>query len=381
VSRVPPPSGADLRAFLGAAAFVALTARPAAAQKDSLASVPEAYRTRITVLPYVTYTPQTRIQLGVAGGVQFKWPGTGIDLATRPSYFAGNVAYTTRGQWLTYFENSVYTPTNRWWLFGRAGVGYFPLFYYGIGPYTTRADTNLMKHRFLLLEGKAVRRVSGDLYAGLHYRLESFFDVEWQFPNRIVPELPGAAGGHSSGLGATVQLDARNSATTPTRGHFVLLDYLRQAEWLGSDFDYDQVVFDARLYLPVRAGRDVLALNLYGEWNGADVPIQSMARLSDYSSAVVARGVYLGRFRDRHELIAQADYRGHLKSRFGYVVFGSAGNVFGSAGAGLFDRMKYTYGVGLRYNVNPADPLNLRVDYTLTSFGESGLSVGAAEAF
>jgi len=31
--------------------------------------------------------------------------------------------------------------------------------------------------------------------------------------------------------------------------------------------------------------------------------------------------------------------------------------------------------------VNPRDPLNLRVDFTFTSFGESGLSIGAAEAF
>jgi hypothetical protein len=31
--------------------------------------------------------------------------------------------------------------------------------------------------------------------------------------------------------------------------------------------------------------------------------------------------------------------------------------------------------------VNPRDPLNIRVDYTLTSFGEAGVSIGAAEAF
>jgi len=370
-----------LRSLFPILAILALWATTGLAQGDSLETEPPAYRTRVTVLPYATYTPQTKVQFGVAGGVQFKWPGAALDQPTRPSYFAGNVAYTTKAQWLTYFESSLYTPSNRWWLFGRASAGYFPLFYYGVGPYTTRADTNLMKHRFLILEGKALRRVKGDLYTGVHYRLESFFDLDWQFPARIPSGLPGGYGGHSSGLGITAQLDARNSTTTPTRGHFLLLDYLRQVHWLGSDFDYDQVALDARVYLPVRSGRDVIALNLYGEWNGADVPIQSMARLSDYSSAILARGVYLGRFRDRDELIAQADYRGHLKGRFGYVVLGSAGNVFGTGDAGLFDRVKYTYGAGLRFNVNPADPLNLRVDYTRTSFGESGLSIGAAEAF
>lgn len=333
------------------------------------------------MLPYATYAPQTKVQFGIAGGVQFKWPGAATASTTRPSYFAGNLAYTTKGQWSVYSENSLYSPGNRWWLWSRMSVGYFPLFYYEIGPFTTRADTNLMKHRFLILEGKAVRRVKGDLYAGLHYRLESFFDVSWQFPQRIASNLPGGYGGHSSGLGVTAQLDARNSTTTPTRGHYVLLDYLHQARWLGSDFEYGQVTLDTRLYLPVRSRTDVIALNLYGEWNGSDVPIQSMARLSDYSTAFLARGVYLGRFRDRNAMIAQVDYRGHLKGRFGYVVFGSAGSVYGTAGTKLFDKLKYTYGAGLRFNLNPADPLNLRVDYTLTSFGESGLSIGATEAW
>ena len=73
----------------------------------------------------------------------------------------------------------------------------------------------------------------------------------------------------------------------------------------------------------------MLALNLYGQFNGADVPIQTMAQISNVTTQVVMRGVYLGRFRDRHELIAQADYRVHVWKRFGAVVFGAAGNVFG----------------------------------------------------
>lgn len=370
----------SLRFLLGTAMLVTV-AGSASAQSDSTAPGLKPYRRKITVLPYATYAPQTKVQFGVAGGVQFKWPGAALDSATRPSYFAVNLAYTTKGQWLTYFENSLYTPSNRWWLWTRFSAGYFPLIYYGVGPYTTKADTNLMKHRFLIIEGKALRKLKGEFSAGVHYRLESFFDLSWQFPARIASDLSGGYGGHSSGLGVTAQFDTRNSTATPTRGHFLVFDYLHQASWLGSDFDYDQLALDARVYLPVRSKKDVIALNLYGEWNGAEVPIQSMARLSDFSTTFLARGVYLGRFRDRNEMIAQMDYRGHLKGRFGYVVFGSAGSVYGTGGTDLFDKLKYTYGAGLRFNVNPADPLNLRVDYTLTSFHESGLSIGATEAF
>ena len=369
---------------LGVALAALIAAHPLVAQEgesspDSLVLRP--YKRRLTVLPYATYTPQTKIQFGIGGGLQFKWPSAASDPHTRASYLATNLAYTTKGQWSVYQELSLYTPGNRWWLWERGTVAFFPLNFYGIGPETEKGDTNLMEHRYIKLEAKAVRRLTGDFYGGLYYRLNSFFDIDWQFPERIPADLPGGDGGVASGLGTTVMLDSRNSATTPTRGSYVLVDYLHQTSALGSDFEFDQLVLDARTYIPVRQRKDVIALNGYAMFNGEDVPIQMMAMISAWNTSLLARGIYLGRFRDRHQVMGQVDYRGHLKGRFGYVAFGSAGSVFGSPGNELGDRVVFTYGAGLRFNVNPADPLNLRVDYTLSSFGESGLSVGATEAF
>lgn len=355
-----------------------LIAQEGHASPDSLL---KPYKRRLTVLPYATYTPQTKIQFGIGGGLQFKVPSAATDPNTRASYLATNLAYTTKGQWSVYEELSLYTPGNKWWLWERGTVAFFPLQFYGIGPRTEKADTNLMEHRFIKVEAKVVRRLSGDIYAGLYYRLNSFFDLDWQFPARIPSAMPGGAGGISSGLGFTAMFDSRNSTTTPLRGGFLLVDYLHQPSWLGSDFEFDQVVIDARTYIPVRQRKDVIALNGYAMFNGEEVPIQMMSMISAWNTSLLSRGIYLGRFRDRHEVVGQIDYRGHLKGRLGYVVFGSAGSVFGSPGNSLGERVVFTYGAGLRFNVNPADPLNLRVDYTLSSFGESGLSVGATEAF
>lgn len=354
-----------------------LTATPLSGQAADTA----AYRNRLTVLPFAAYAPETGVQFGAGGGWQFKWPGAARDPATRSSYLAGAVTFTTKGQWTAGAEGSAFLPGGDWWLFGRAALASFPLIYYGVGAQTELADSNRMKHRFVKLEGKGLRRLHGPLYGGLYYRLHSFFDIRWQDDSRIPAGLPGGDGGKSSGLGVSLQYDTRPSQTTPTSGRYLVLDYLRNEEFLGSDFVYDYLLIDARTYLPVRHGRDVVALNLYAEFNGPDVPIQTMSMLSNATTQELMRGVYLGRFRDRHEVVAQMDYRGRLKGRFGYVVFGSAGNVFGSGGNELFEDLKFTYGAGLRFNLNPQDPLNLRVDYTLTSFGESGLSIGAAEAF
>lgn len=363
--------------------LLALVPNAAMAQADTAAldSAFPAYRPRLIGLPYVSYTPQTRLQFGVAGGLQFKWPGQSRVAETRPSYLAANFAYTTKGQWLTFLGTSLFTPRSEWWVSATVDAGFFPLFYYGIGPRTQEADSNLMEQRFLRLEGRVLRRVATDLYLGPYVRRHSASDLDWQYSARIPPSLPGGEGGTSTGFGATLLLEGRNSQTTPTRGKYLQVDLLRHGRVLGGDFSYSRALVDVRTYLPVRAGRDVIALTAYGEFNGPGVPIQAMAMLSSMTTQEVMRGVYLGRFRDRHALVTQADYRGHLKGRFGYVVFGSSGNVFGSPGTELFDELKFTYGAGLRFNLNPADPLNLRVDYTLTSFGGGGISIGATEAF
>lgn len=371
------------RVLVWALAAVVVIPLPLEAQGDSAAAVDTAgatYRNRLLALPYVSYSPQTRLQFGIGGGLQFKWPGAKADSATRPSYLAGNGAVTTKGQWVTSLAVSLYLPKNRWWLAGGVAAGFFPATYYGIGPRSRVGDGMLLEQHFIAADTRILRRLKGEFSLGVHYRGASYSQVEWEVPALIPAGLAGGKGGTISGAGAMAQFDSRNSTTTPTRGHFLLVDALKFSSWTGSDFTYGSLAVDARVYLPVRS-RDVIALALYGQWNGARVPLQAMAMLGGYTTQELMRGVYFGRFRDRNQVVAQADYRGHLAGRFGYVVYGSAGNVYGSKGSRLFDSVKFTYGAGLRFNINPRDPLNIRADYTLTSFGNRGLSLGAAEAF
>jgi hypothetical protein len=339
------------------------------------------YRNKLTVLPFVTYSPQTRFQLGVAGGWQFKPASSVSDSGTRPSILAGVAGVTTAGQWSVYASLLHFSLGNRWRLETGAQGAFFPLMYYGVGPRAERADSNRMDNDLLDIDFKLSRRFAPNLYAGVYSRIHAYWNISWQFPARVPAGLAGADGSRSIALGTTLLVDSRNSAFTPTRGWFLEFDALANSRALGGDVSYGTVVVDGRTYRPLNRRGDVLALNLVAQFNGRDVPIQSMSMLAgQLPSQLVMRGVYLGRFRDRHQVVGQMDYRGHLGGRWGYVVFAAAGNVFGS-GTGLFDRLKGSGGAGLRFDLNPRDPLNLRVDYTLTTFGEPGVSFGATEAF
>jgi hypothetical protein len=69
-------------------------------------------------------------------------------------------------------------------------------------------------------------------------------------------------------------------------------------------------------------------------------------------------------------LVLQGEYRMPLWRRLGAAAFGGLGQL------GL-NRFKYSVGWGLRYNINPKERLNLRLDLGFTS----GTCVTIGEAF
>ena len=356
-----------------------------AATADSVTdSVPpvQRYKNRVFGLPFIGYSPTTKVIFGVGGTIQFKSGAAAFDSATRASNIGVGASVTTAGQWGIGVSGDLFTLGNRWWVSGKTQAGSAPTDYFGVGPFTDRSDTNRMKQKVVRFEAKVMRRLGATTYLGPYYRLHAAWQVDFRFPSQIPSSLHGGDGTTSSGLGFSLQSDSRNSILTPTNGHYYIVDGLANLQILGSEYDYPYILVDAREYLPLDGRHNhVLALNLYGQFNGSEVPIQTMAQIGNLTTQNLMRGIYLGRFRDRHELAAQADYRVHIWHRFGAVVFGAAGNVFGSNGATLGDNIKYTWGLGGRFNINKADVLNLRIDYTFTSFGEQGLSIGAGEAF
>ena len=92
------------------------------------------------------------------------------------------------------------------------------------------------------------------------------------------------------------------------------------------------------------------------------------------------RGYLLGRYRDNNALQFQGEYRLNIFWRIGATVFGGVGNVYPQVGDFRLADSKYTYGLGLRFNTNPNDPANVRIDWGWGE-GTSGLYVTFGEAF
>jgi outer membrane translocation and assembly module TamA len=92
------------------------------------------------------------------------------------------------------------------------------------------------------------------------------------------------------------------------------------------------------------------------------------------------RGYPKNRFRDNHFMGTQVEYRFPLFWRFGMTTFAGFGDVFSRPQDLSWRTTKYTVGAGLRFMVNSAERLNIRLDY---GYGSQGgyFWFSVAEAF
>ena len=93
------------------------------------------------------------------------------------------------------------------------------------------------------------------------------------------------------------------------------------------------------------------------------------------------RGYYDGRFRDKNQVVLQAEYRVPLFWRLGMVAFGGFGTVSNNFSDLDIQYLKYSSGLGLRVALNKSEKLNLRLDYGIGQGKAKGFYFQLGEAF
>jgi hypothetical protein len=333
------------------------------------------------IYPTVAFAPETSWEFGVSTLYVYY---ANRDTTNRLSEISGFSFITLENQYGFWFDHALYTDQNTWFFLGRNRYQRFPLLYYGVGPdapedYISRVDAN-----FLLLKERALRKISGSLYGGLEFDLESLHRV-----NIVAPEnapldsnlLPlGYEGSTNFGVGLGLIYDDRHNVLNVRHGTFAELAFLRYDKTWGSDFDFTSIIFDSRLYRPVNR-RDVFAAQLFGQFTTAgDAPFNQLALMGGES---LMRGYYLGRYRDNNLIAGQVEYRMlpfPFAKRWGAAAFLSSGTVFSA-----FDQLKLNQfvvagGAGVRFLLFPQKDIYTRLDVAFTGEG-MGFYFFIGEAF
>ena len=351
-----------------------LRAAPPSASSEDEAKAKEK-TSGLAFLPVVYYTPETKWAYG--GGGLYYYRLTKDKTVTRPSNIAFIAVHTQRKQTNVEMNPDFYLSKG---LHVLAKIQYsdFPDQFYGIGKGTTEDMKESFTTRFWKLSVEALKRINGPLNMGFQY----FFDttkMKEVTPGGLLDSalIPGSAGGTVSGLGYFMTYDSRNSIFYPTGGSFHQFSAMVFGGALGSDFAFNRYYLELRKYVRLSSSR-CLAFQTRFLFQTGNPPFWRLGLLGGQESM---RGYYLGRYRDKNMITLQAEYRWvPVFWRIGLAAFAGLGDVAATRSGFDLGSFKYTYGLGLRFVVDPKQQLHIRLDI---GFGKetSGIYFTAGEAF
>jgi outer membrane protein assembly factor BamA len=226
----------------------------------------------------------------------------------------------------------------------------------------------------VLIEGAV--RVGESGWFGVGYT-RGVTDVLIRNPETRLPEdfAPGARIEISNVL-LNGELDTRDSDLYPRTGRYAQVQALIAREDLGSDDDYESLELEWNAYRSLRESQ-VLAWRIAGKIVEGDAPFFALAW---FGAGVDLRGYTPGRYIGESMITAQVEWRWQATSRWGFAAFGGAGKVSGALGDIDTGDWLPAGGVGVRFRLAKALPLNMRADFAWGR-DDSTFALSIGEAF
>lgn len=340
----------------------------------------------ISALPVAGYTLQT----GFAGVLSSNFAFyTSEHSQANLSSVLTSITYSQYRQIIFPIQADIWTRGNKYNIVTDWRYLKYPSLTYGLGG-NTEADSGYnIDYGYLRLHQAILKTIAKDLYLGIGYDLDYFWDVHEVNPppgGKTDFEQYGLAkNSTSSGPSLHFLYDSRRNIINPAGGDYVSISYRSNFTWLGSDANWQSLIFDLRKYIRLPgSSRNVLAFWSY-DWftpgNGRPPYLLLPSTGWDpYSNT--ARGYIQGRFRGMNMLYLESEYRFGITSNglLGGVVFANAQS-FSQPGSGQYQYIAPGYGGGIRISLNKFSRTNLCVDYGWGIHGSGGFFVNLGEVF
>jgi outer membrane protein assembly factor BamA len=177
-------------------------------------------------------------------------------------------------------------------------------------------------------------------------------------------------------LGLASIYDNRDNVMNPYKGNYAEVSSYFYRTALGGTYNFEVVNAEFRKYFRIKP-KHIIAFQSKARLASGDVPFLDMSMVGGDD---LLRSYARNRFRDKNMFGAQVEYRFPVYWRFGLTTFAGAGDVFNKTTDLNLNSLKYCIGGGLRFLMNSAERLNIRIDY---GYGPDGgqYYVSFAEAF
>lgn len=332
------------------------------------------------VLPAVGYAQETGFEYGIASTYNFYIDKENLDSRTSNVTLIGTL--TTKKQKNIKLTSDIWTKNNDYHIISELRFRDWPFNFYGLGNDTWKADEDYLDQKLYRIKLDGEKRFAPNFYAGINLNYENFQFKDIESGGIFEsPEVLGKEGGQYMALGVSALYDNRNNTTYTTNGFYGRAKYSYAPNFFGKDnFVGNQIEFDIRGFYPITKQLTVAAQGLFRGTYGKNVPFYVMRELG---GDMTMRGYYLGRYKDKNYLTAQAELRYRFHPRIGINGFLGTGSTFSKQ----HDmRLIPSYGAGLRYFFSLEHNSSIRFDY---AFGEqrpgekrqSGFYLSISEAF
>lgn len=342
----------------------------------------------IVPIPFVGYTPDLGGIFGLAG-ILFYGPDVGIPEEEQQGIPNNRVVmnniFTTNRSLIIAAVTVNYFDRDTWRLDSRSVYTRFPQEFFALG--TPPGQGNEAKERFdatnIRLSGSIARRVTSGLYVGPFLEYVSY-SVTDQAPGGALEtaDVAGNQGSTQAFLpGIKAIYDTTDGSFFPTYGSLVEVTVQTAPEQTSNTGAFGVMSVDLRRYMQPWAQRhDVLAVQTLYQQSWGNTPFFLLPFLGGDDTL---RGFAEERFRGSTALSGQMEYRIPLRHRLGLAGFVAAGQAASTIGELDLSDPIIGGGVGLRFAVNPAQGLNLRLDLAFSREYPSrpAIYVNAREAF
>ncbi|NHE57067.1 BamA/TamA family outer membrane protein [Cyclobacterium plantarum] len=310
-----------------------------------------------TFIPALTYSPETSLGLGGRALKIFR-TSRGELTDTRPSSLPLTLLYTLNHQLIITGELELWMNENKSFLNSRIAFSDYPFQFSGIGNEITSAEYYATRYFYFHLYYE--KMLGKGIYLGPRYefRVDDIYD---KTPGGLLEagNIPGSNGQRLSGLGLALNIDRRDNIFQPGSGVYHQISWMKFHSFFGSNFDFSQWILDFRKYWPIKE-RQVLVGQARFSFTQGRAPFQ---HLSLIGGSDLMRGYFEGRYRDKHAMVYQLEWRFPVYQKLKMVGFGSIGQVGRSLKEfGVNPNLRFAGGVGFRYRLND-EGLHLRIDF------------------
>lgn len=339
----------------------------ASAQSKESSPAPDS-SVRVFAVPLVYFSPDTYWAFGGAGILTFRGRPQRSSIS-----FSG--AYTQRKQILVSLPYQWFSPKGHWRAYGEVAWYRYLYQYFGIGNTYPNEFKETYVAKYPRVRINMLHRLHKHGLAGLRYGLDVFRILSIQEGGELASgKITGTGGGVSSAFGPVWLFDSRDNQFYPRSGALIESTAYAELPLWGSDFRYLRFFTEASRYMSFWK-KNVLVLHFLGQATIGDPPFFSMAQMGGMRWL---RGYPAGKFRDKHLLLFQTEWRFPLFWRFKGAMFAGTGSVFGTPGERL--HWRYNAGGGIRFEFDTRQHIHLRLDYGISA-DNSGFYLTVGEAF